>query len=95
MGNGRREPRLVWVFSGQGTHWVGMAEALRRRWPVVEETLAEIAAHADEGDGVGGFFDAHGDRLAPEAVGEIDHGPAERRVGPVDAAIDNVGAREL
>jgi hypothetical protein len=60
-----------------------------------QETLAEIAAQADERDRVGGLFDAHGDCLAPETMGEIDHGLAERRVGLVDAAIDDEGASEL
>jgi hypothetical protein len=52
-----------------------------------QKSLAEIAAHADEGDGVRGLLDAHGNGFAPESVGEIDHGPADRRVGFVDASI--------
>ena len=48
-------------------------EALLRHRLAEQEALAEIAAHADQRHGVGGLFDAHGDRAAPEIMREVDH----------------------
>lgn len=40
----RQEPRLVWCFSGQGTHWTGMGQRLRQRWPVFDHALRDVDA---------------------------------------------------
>ncbi len=34
-----RQPKLVWVFSGQGSHWLGMGAELAQKEPVFRETL--------------------------------------------------------
>lgn len=33
----RERGKLIWVFSGQGTQWAGMARQMEQRWPLVRQ----------------------------------------------------------
>ena len=70
-------------------------EPLLRHRLAEQEALAEIAAHAHQRHRVGGLLEADADRERAEAVGEIDHGLADRRVDLVGAAADHERAVEL
>ena len=66
-------------------------ETVLRHRLAEQEALTEVAAHADQSECIGGFFDAHGDRGASEIMRQIDHRLAERRIDPVGAAIGDKG----
>lgn len=70
-------------------------EAFLRHRLSEQEALTEVAAHSDQGDGICGLFDAHGDGGATEIMREVDDCLAERRDDLVDAAVGDETAIEL
>src|SRR5512134_2535642 len=70
-------------------------ETLLRHRLAQQISLAVVASHAHQCQGVRGLFDADRDDIAAETVSEIDDGLAQRSVDLVGAALGDEGLVEL
>ena len=63
---------LVWIRGGGALDEVAAAEGVGVQRAIVEEALAEVAAHLEEERGLAGVFDAFGDDLEADELGEAE-----------------------